>query len=479
MKRELVLAGLVLAALEAPLAQTVRVRGLAYDSLHGKPLSGAFIGIAGTNLTAISDSVGRFTFAAVPPGAKRFVMQHDVLDAIGLSAAGAQANITDGSALVVVAVPSFAALWKTVCGPTPPGRDTGFVFGSVSQGKSAVPKAVLRASWIDVSGDTTALRTRQRTLESDADATGNYALCGIPTKASVNVRVSSDVGGTSSDLPAFAGERVLRRDIAIAVAAPMQAAAPATTTFSGRVVKELDKAPIADVDVVLPGTSISGSTNAQGEFRIANVPAGKHTIQLRKIGYSFSDQQIDFVAGTPVERTLTMSNITTLDSVSVTARNAPRDELLLSFEEHRKTGLGKFITKDELEKRPNTKVATLIEQFPGIQITRGAPGVAWLLGNSRGVKSMSSKGAPPCEPVKEDDPKGGGRYCPEYCYPHVFVDGVDISKTEVPNINRYVSDQLVGVEYYAGGARLPSEYAVLNARCGVLVLHTKRGGKSP
>jgi hypothetical protein len=462
-------------------AQTVAVRGLAYDSLHGKPLSGAFIGIAGTNLTAISDSVGRFTFAAVPSGTRRFVMQHDVLDAIGLSAAGAQASITDGKALVTVAVPSFAALWKTVCGPNPPARDTGFVFGSVSHGKSPLAKAVIRASWIDVLGDSAAsMRTRQRALETDADSTGNYALCGIPTRANVNVRVTAAAGGTSTDLPPLASERVLRRDLAVQVAAAVQASAPTTTVFSGRVVKDLDGAPVADADVILPDAKVSGSTNARGEFRIANVPAGRHTVQIRKIGYTFTDQQIEFTAGTPVEQTLKVSNITTLDSVSVTARNAPPDDEMRKFEENRKIGLGKFITREELAKVPNMKGSLLVGQFPGIQLTYGPPGVAWLLGNNRGVKSMLSRGgvgAVSCTPIKQDDPRGGGTICPDFCYPHVYVDGVDISKTEVPNINRFVSDDLEGVEYYAGGARLPSEYNVLNARCGVLVLHTRRKGK--
>jgi hypothetical protein len=467
---------LILAASSAS-AQTVAVRGLAYDSLHGKPLSGAFIGIAGTSLSAISDSAGRFTFPAVPPGTRRFVMQHDVLDAIGLSAAGAQATITDGKALVTVAVPAFASLWKTVCGPTPPGRDTGFVFGSVRHGKSPLAKAVVRASWIDVLGDSAAsMRTRQRALETDADSSGNYALCGIPTRSSVSVRVSAVAGGTSADLPPLAAERVLRRDLAVEVAGPIQAAAPTTTAFTGRVLKDLDRAPLGDVDVLVPGTNASGTTNAQGEFRILNVPIGVHRVQLRKIGYSFTDQQIEFTVSGPVERTFTMSNITTLDSVSVTARNAPRDELMLSFEEHRKTGLGKFLTKEDMAKTPNAKLSQLVGQFPGLQITYGAPGVAWLLGSSRGVKSISNRGGG-CTPMKQDDPRGGGTYCPEYCYPRVFVDGVDISKTEVPNINRYVSDELAGLEYYAGGARLPSEYAVLNARCGVLVIHTRRGGK--
>src|SRR5690349_10341272 len=105
MKRTLLL---LIAAL--PASAQVPLRGLAYDSLHGKPLAGAFVGIVGMNVSAVSDSAGRFVFPAVPKGTHRVVMQHDVLDAIGLSAAGARAVVNDEKDSVIVAVPSFGTL---------------------------------------------------------------------------------------------------------------------------------------------------------------------------------------------------------------------------------------------------------------------------------------------------------------------------------------------------------------------------------
>src|SRR5437868_15327591 len=86
------------------------LRGIAYDSLHGRPLAGAFVGIAGMSVSAMSDSAGRFVLMNVPKGSQRVVMQHDVLDAIGLSAAGTRVNVNSDRDTVVVAVPSFGTL---------------------------------------------------------------------------------------------------------------------------------------------------------------------------------------------------------------------------------------------------------------------------------------------------------------------------------------------------------------------------------
>src|ERR1043165_5340578 len=43
------------------------VRGVAYDSLHARPLRGALVAL-GTNRSTISDTLGRFAFDNVPGG---------------------------------------------------------------------------------------------------------------------------------------------------------------------------------------------------------------------------------------------------------------------------------------------------------------------------------------------------------------------------------------------------------------------------
>jgi hypothetical protein len=456
----------------------VPLRGLAYDSLHGRPLAGAFVGIAGMNVSAVSDSLGRFVLPGVPKGTHRVVMQHDVLDALGISAAGARAVVEKEGDSVIVAVPSFATLWRAACGrAAPASADSGFIFGTVARGGKAAPSAVVAASWLDLYQDSTnAVRQKQKLMEVDTDSTGNFALCGVPTTTALSLRASVGTSfGAWIDVPPLDKERVARRDLAIVAVSPMRFDVPQATAFTGKVQMDSTGVAVADAEVMLSDLGLSALTNARGEFRIDGVAAGTHQVQVRKIGYAFTSQDVDFAAGGPTTRTLIVSRITTLDSVNVTATTHPVDEEMRNFEEHRKIGLGKFLTRDDLAKQPNAKASTLLGQFPGIQITYGPPGVAWLLGNSRGAKSIR---APDCKPPREDDPasdRGMVKPCPEYCYPHVFVDGVDIAKMFVPNINRYVSDDLIGVEYYNGGARLPAEYNVLNARCGVVVLHTRRG----
>lgn len=209
---------LVTAASIAGAQGNVPLRGVAYDSLHGRPLVGAFIGIPGLSATAVSDSLGRFVLPAVPRGTHRVILQHDVLDAIGIPGAGAQAVVTGDRDSVFIAVPSFPTLWRAACGtPAPMSADTGFVYGSVLRANQPVPLATVAASWIDLYVDSTkAVRQKQKLMEVEADSSGNFALCGVPTSTGLSIRATiGNYGSVWVDVLPLDKERIARRDLTI------------------------------------------------------------------------------------------------------------------------------------------------------------------------------------------------------------------------------------------------------------------------
>jgi hypothetical protein len=102
--------------------QRVTVTGFAFDSLHNVPLAGAFITIGERSRATTSDAKGKFTFDTLPPGTYTFSAQHAVFDSLGLSGTSTRAVVTDGKAIVTVAVPSFATVWRALCGAIPVPR---------------------------------------------------------------------------------------------------------------------------------------------------------------------------------------------------------------------------------------------------------------------------------------------------------------------------------------------------------------------
>lgn len=92
-----------------------------------------------------------------------------------------------------------------------------------------------------------------------------------------------------------------------------------TGVVVGRVVSAKTMRPISSVQVTVPGTGRGTSTNADGRFGLANVPAGSHTIQAELIGYRPATATITVTAGASVsvELSLTESALA-LDELVVT-----------------------------------------------------------------------------------------------------------------------------------------------------------------
>jgi hypothetical protein len=203
-------------------AQVVRVSGIAWDSLHGLPLKDALVNIAGTSRSAFSDATGRFTIDSVAPGTYRFVMQHDVLDSIGMSGAVTRATVTDGASMVMIFVPSFETLWKAACF-TPAPADSGLLFGTVRlrSGARVPTPAGVSASWVDVNYARGSGFSQHRwRMDAVTDSLGNYTLCGLPRATGIRIKVGLDtLTAESFDLLPMDRARVLRKDFLVNPAA--------------------------------------------------------------------------------------------------------------------------------------------------------------------------------------------------------------------------------------------------------------------
>jgi hypothetical protein len=251
--------------------------------------------------------------------------------------------------------------------------------------------------------------------------------------------------------------------------------ASAQGTITGLVVRDSLRTPIEEAIVTLPSHKRIAMTDAEGRFRFINVSAGSLELNVRRVGYRPYTERLRVRDDSTTTLEIPMVRMTVLDSVTVTG------ERIASFEEHRRLGIGKFLTRAELEKLEQVRMSNILTQMTGSKVVNGKGGYAWLVGGRGHVRSIMPSGSQQqCTLADGADAAQGAPACA--CYTQVYLDKMLVfANRRIPNrpemlfnLNSVLVHQVEALEYYASGNQVPIEYASPGASCGVLVLHTRR-----
>jgi hypothetical protein len=235
--------------------------------------------------------------------------------------------------------------------------------------------------------------------------------------------------------------------------------------LTGSVLADSTEKPLAGAEVAIPTLKLSTRTNAAGEFFLVNIYPGTYIVVARQIGYRPIFVSLTFAdSGTVETDFLLLRRVVVLDTITA-AENAPAAKMR-GFEERRALGLGHYITRDELEKRENSRMADILAQVPGVRIVRARTSGSGFVANSRGRNSIA--------PERSGNRRLG---IPAACYATVYLDGVPVytgrDNSSLFDVNSFGPMQLEGVEYYSSAAQTPTQYAGTGTDCGVLLLWTR------
>ncbi|MGH7562505.1 MAG: SusC/RagA family TonB-linked outer membrane protein [Gemmatimonadales bacterium] len=147
-----------------------------------------------------------------------------------------------------------------------------------------------------------------------------------------------------------------------------------TGTIRGTVTDVRTRLPLTDVQVGLLGTSLAGVTNARGEYTMANVNPGTHTIRVRRIGYEPVTRSVTLEAGQALTQDFTLGQMATRLAELVVTGTAGEVE---------KRTIGNAITTvdvaDVHARVPVTNVTEVLQaRTPGLTLLPGSgtPGAA-------------------------------------------------------------------------------------------------------
>ncbi len=227
-------------------------------------------------------------------------------------------------------------------------------------------------------------------------------------------------------------------------------AAQETGTLTGKVT-DADRSPLPRVQVRLTGTTLEVETQRDGTFTLTGIAAGRHTVELRLLGYTAKAELVDVAAGSTLNVSFSLTRAAVeLDTVSVTARLNPHLE---GFEQRRVRGVGRFFTRAEIAKTNARGISDVLRRVPGLMFQPARDNDGSMVESGRTSRTGN---------------------CPVLYY----LNGSPLPVSAGGTINSFVQlDAVEGIEVYSGGSQIPPQFnsAGFRALCGVVVVWTQMG----
>ena len=306
----------------------------------------------------------------------------------------------------------------TTCGELPDPESRAVVAGIVLDSISGVvlPDAEVKLTWRPKGERKTTSRT------TITDGGGFFAFCDVPGRSEAVLTAHLRITRGPYSLEVEPGELVVQH-----VLLPLS-----TTTepgiLVGRVVDSQTRQPLAGATVRLKERGLETATNAHGYFSFGNQPFGVYMLDVKTLGYAEREAPVrvagDFTQNAEIELSQKAVELQGLN-VMVRPKNQRFD--LDGLVRRMSLGVGQFVTRDQLEKRPRARITEILRETPGVRVN---------VLRDRSY-TVEVRGLP--------------------CRPDVFVDGVWYMDSD-NSLDLPAAADLEAVEIYKGAAEIPGIY---------------------
>ena len=238
---------------------------------------------------------------------------------------------------------------------------------------------------------------------------------------------------------------------------------PTRATITGVVRDAANSKPIVGAVVLVASTQSRQTTDALGRFEFAGLAEGEYDLEVRRIGFLLTHIHVSLAARTSSDVTITLPRLpAVLTEVRVEGRLLKVPARYEEVYRRASLGLGKLITREDIERANVINVSSLFMTIPGVHVydrsitfERCRPGPSGPL-----VGSAPAKVQVYIDGVRVTHYNGGnGRSDP------ADFDEVQLAlKLVHPSANE-------AIELYTGVARIPAEF--LNDACAVIAIWTK------
>lgn len=218
------------------------------------------------------------------------------------------------------------------------------------------------------------------------------------------------------------------------------------------VVKDSSGIPIPMVEITALKAGRTVRSDSAGHFLLDDIPATNSDISFRRLSFA----PVILLIAVPPEDTTEVEvklGYVAAQLTGVVVQEHPEQlRTLVAFESRRVQGVGRFITRAQIEKRNPMRLTDMLRSIPGTMIITGD--------NGRSAVRFT---------------RGTGVRCP----PQYIIDGMQASNFSLDDMP---PTDVEGIELYSGSAGVPPEYNHLYSTsiCGTVIIWSRiPGHKTP
>ena len=210
--------------------------------------------------------------------------------------------------------------------------------------------------------------------------------------------------------------------------------------------------PIPGALVMVNGVGSVAVSDSMGRAHGIVVRTGVRVVQVRRVGYLPQSFTVEFRPGEAVEAEVDLERAPLeLEGLTVTGLMPSRALRGVGFYGRRKLGFGRFVDAEEIYRRKDSNLSTLMRSIPGVNVVYCPrdkcqdPGYV-LLATATNVSINLG------------------------CRMKIYLDGMPVKNEDIDQMSVRA---LEGVEAYPRNAGIPPEFAGTGSACGVILLWTR------
>ena len=414
------------------------VGGTITDSLTRAPLRNATVQLisktsSGFLRDAESDSLGLYEIKDIPPGEYTIGFLHPLLDSLGIESPLKTVRVDQRDVRVNLAIPSPQSLRRAICGTSQIAEESALIIGTVRNPVSgaSITGASITAEWFDLTLGRDGISRRLQRANAKSSDVGSFALCNVPSQGLAAISAVSGTDSTDVIEVQIPAEGFLRRDIFVG---PRRSAS--NPRISGVVTATAGGRPLPGAVVSISGGA-EARANEKGEWTIEDAPSGTRMLEVRSIGFYPERRQVDVITNAPNVNVALLTFKAVLDTVRIIAGRVDPDKL--GFQQRRRSGMGRFITPEDLRTHPVINTTDLFRRIPGVYLDSAIM--------MRGAFELR-------------------------CQAAIYIDGQHMSFLTAEDIDSWVPPKdIAGIEVYTN--QVPPQFSPGLNGCGSIVIWRK------